>query len=784
MKYFVVSLSIGALLLMSACSQSPQRLVDAANRYHQKQKYREASILYRKAIAKDKTYADAYYREGLNLLDQKNAVEASKFFRRAVDLNPNNIDAEVKLSEIYLTAYAMNKKRFQNLLPDVRDLTAKILRHNPEDFHGIRLEAFIALADKDLPKAIQYLQQANAMQPHSREVVGWLAESLTANNQFDAAEKLAKDMIASDKSWGPAYDFLFLQYVQKKRMADAEQILKERIQYDPHNPTAITNYANYLTQTGRYSLGEAVMEKVLSDSKAFPYGHELMGDFYMRSNKVDQAIGEYRAGIKADPKNELAYQQRLVSALTHQGSSNPAKQAEALSLSKKLVDEHPKDLATSELYASLLLNTGAGQDIQKSITELKALVQHNNTDPILHFDLSRGYYMQNDRDKALAEALESTRLRPSLLPARLVAARIYEDRAQHGKALEQTEFVLSRNASNPEARLIRAKALIGLNEIDKAQTELDALVHQYPTYGDAAFQLANLYLAQKSYDKAQQQFQKLWEPTAPNAKPELRGFIGLQRIKLRQGQSQQAVNALRDLVQKNPENAELRYTLANFQAEGGIQKLPSDSQRNTLLSEAEANYKQVLQKAGDPSEIWLKLGAIQQALDEKDAALDSFEKASKANPGNASALVSRAGLLEAMGQKTKARDVYNQALGVDPDNVLALNNLAYISADAGENLDQAMTFAERAKKRMPKSASVSDTLGYVYYRKNLTEQAIHELQSAVDADPKNAAYRLHLAMALLKRGDKSGAKREAATALRTADTDQQQKIHSFMNQIS
>jgi tetratricopeptide (TPR) repeat protein len=241
---------------------------------------------------------------------------------------------------------------------------------------------------------------------------------------------------------------------------------------------------------------------------------------------------------------------------------------------------------------------------------------------------------------------------------------------------------------------------------------------------------------------------------------------------------------LQDLVQKNPANAELRYTLANFQAEGGIQKLPGDSQRNTLLSQAEANYRQVLAKTGDPSEIWLKLGAIQQALDEKDAALNSFEQASKANPGNATALVNRAGLLDAMGQKAKARDVYNQALGVDPDNVQALNNLAYISADAGQNLDQAMTFAERAKKRMPKSASVSDTLGYVYYRKNLTEQAIHELQSAVDADPKNAAYRLHLAMALLKRGDKTAAKREAATALRTADSDQQQKIRTFMNQIS
>lgn len=784
MKSFVVSLSLGALLLLGACRQSPQRLVDAGNRYHDRKKFQEASILYRKAIAKDKTYADAYYREGLNLLDQKNAIEASKFFRRAVDLNSNNTDAEVKLSEIYLTAYALDKKKFQNLLPEVRELTAKILQRNPKDFHGIRLEAFIALADKDLPKAIEYMEQANAMQPHSREIVGWLAESLTASGQFDQAEKLAKEMTANDKTWGPAYDFLFLQYAQRKRMADAEQILKERIDNDPGNATAITNYANYLVQTGRYGEGETIMRKVLSDSKAFPYGHELMGDFYMRSNKVGQAIDEYRAGIKSDSKNELAYQQRLVGALTREGVSDPAKQTEALSMAKKLVDDHPKDLATNELYASLLLDTGARQNTQKSISELKNLVQNNNTDPILHFDLARGYYMQNNRDKALAEASEAIRLRPTMLPARIVAARVYEDRGQHGKALEETEFVLSKNPSNPESRLVRARALIGLNETDKARTELEGLVHQFPTYGEANFQLANLYLAEKSYDKAQQEFRKLWEPAAPNAKPDLRGFIGLQRIKLHQGQSQEAIDSLQDLVQKNPDNAELRYTLANFQAETGIEKPAADSQRNTLLRQAEANYKQVLPKAGDSSEVWLRIGAIQQALTDNEAALNSFEQASKANPGNASALVNRAELLDAMGRKDKARDVYNQALGVDPDNVLALNNLAYSSADADQNLDQAMTFAERAKKRMPNSASVSDTLGYVYYRKNLTEQAIHELQSAVDADPKNAAYRLHLAMALLKRGDKSAAKREATTALRTAGAEDQQKIRSFMSQIS
>jgi hypothetical protein len=39
-------------------------------------------------------------------------------------------------------------------------------------------------------------------------------------------------------------------------------------------------------------------------------------------------------------------------------------------------------------------------------------------------------------------------------------------------------------------------------------------------------------------------------------------------------------------------------------------------------------------------------------------------------------------------------------------------------------------------------------------------------------------------MALLKRGDNTGARREAAAALRTANDDQQTKIRTFMSQIS
>lgn len=784
MKCFFASLCVCLALFATACSQSPQRLVEAGNRYRDKHKYQEASILYRKAIAKDKTYAEAYYREGLNLLEQKNAVESAKFLRRAVDLNPNNADAEVKLSEIYLTAYAYDQKKFRSLLPEVRDLTAKIVQRNPKDFHGVRLQAFLYLTDKDLPKALGAFEEANRLQPYSREVVGWLAQALTTNNQFDEAEKVARGMIAHDKSWGPAYDFLFVQYMQRKRTADAEAVLKERVANDPASDVAVINYSNYLLQTNRYNEAEAQMKTVLASPKRFPNGHQLVGDFYMRANRFDQAAHEYTEGITVDPKNKLNYQMHLVGALVRQGANSPQKQVEALNLAKTLAADNPKDAAASQLYASLLLDTGVKQDVQKSLAEMKNLVQTNNTDPVLHFDLARAYYAQHNLDQAQTEALEAVRLRPSLLPARVLAARIYEDRGQHGKALEQTGIVLDRQPNDAQARLIRIQARIGLKEGDKVRPDLENLVKQNPGFGDAVYQLAALYMADKEYAKAQEQFQSLWEGVGPKKQPDLRGFIGLQEVKLRQGHAGQAIEALQNLVEKNPNQPMLRLTLANFQAEAGLQLPEGSAERPPLIQKSADNYRQIAKSLPNASEIYIRLGTLYRMLNRNDDAIKAFDDAVKADPRNAEAFLNRAMVFEATGQTEKARAAYAQTLGVDPDNVIALNNLAFMNADANQNLDQAMTYAERAKKRLPTNASVSDTLGYVYLRKNLNEDAVRELQSAVDRDPKNASYRLHLAMALLKRGDKTGARREAAAALRTANDDQQTKIRTFMSQIS
>src|SRR5438270_2975285 len=206
MKYLVALVPACALLLSTACTQSPEKLVATANKYHDRKQYKEASILYQKAIAKNKTYAEAYYREGLNLLDAGSPGESAKFFRSAVDLNPNNADAKTKLAEIYLTAYAQDPSRFKSLLPEARELVNKLLQHDPNSFNGLRLQAMLDLIDRNTDKALETFARANQIKPYSRDLVGWYAQTLMAAQNADQALSLKKDMHAHDKTWGPVSD--------------------------------------------------------------------------------------------------------------------------------------------------------------------------------------------------------------------------------------------------------------------------------------------------------------------------------------------------------------------------------------------------------------------------------------------------------------------------------------------------------------------------------------------------------------------------------------------------
>jgi Flp pilus assembly protein TadD len=64
-----------------------------------------------------------------------------------------------------------------------------------------------------------------------------------------------------------------------------------------------------------------------------------------------------------------------------------------------------------------------------------------------------------------------------------------------------------------------------------------------------------------------------------------------------------------------------------------------------------------------------------------------------------------------------------------------------------------MHLAQTAQKRMPGVAEVGDTLGFIYYKKDLASLAISTLKVSVAKDPNNAIFHYHLGLAYASAGD-------------------------------
>ena len=101
---------------------------------------------------------------------------------------------------------------------------------------------------------------------------------------------------------------------------------------------------------------------------------------------------------------------------------------------------------------------------------------------------------------------------------------------------------------------------------------------------------------------------------------------------------------------------------------------------------------------------------------------------------------------------------FRAVLDVEPDNTVALNNIAWVLNELGD--PKAIEYAEHASELAPFSPNVMDTHGWILVQHGDIARGIALLRKANSIAPQDTEIQLHLAKALLKTGDKAAAKGE------------------------
>jgi tetratricopeptide (TPR) repeat protein len=104
-----------------------------------------------------------------------------------------------------------------------------------------------------------------------------------------------------------------------------------------------------------------------------------------------------------------------------------------------------------------------------------------------------------------------------------------------------------------------------------------------------------------------------------------------------------------------------------------------------------------------------------------------------------------------MNQKDLSIKEMKQVIQIDPEHANALNYLGFTYAESGMYLDEAEELIKKALKLKPNDGYITDSLGWVYFKKGLFDQAVLWLEKATRLAPDDPIILEHLADAYTKK---------------------------------
>jgi len=784
-KTSVILLAILAVGVLSSCSRNPEvakrRYLESGNKFFDRGKYKEARIMYLDAIQKDRMFGPAYYRLGLASLKLQSLAEAVGAFRRAMDLiKPNqqeHWDAMVKLSEIYLlVGRGQTQKQY---LEEVRVFGDQLLKRDPNSFDGHRLLADLNLAlsieafrtahkeegAKLLDQAVDEYIIANRIQPGDSGVMIQLARAHASLGRFAESEKLYRELIAKDKSQKQAYSELYKVLMGTKRLDEAEQVLKDAYQSAPKDYGYLTMLASHYAAQNRRDEMTATLQRIKEHVKEFDQAYLVVGDFYLRLGDGESAMREYREAISKDARKKTTYQKRIIEVLMRQG-----RRREAADWNAQVLKADPYDNDAKGLAASFLLERG---DISRAFSELQALVTRAPDNPVARFNLGRAHAARGEFEHARQAYLKAIELRPDYLLARLSLAQLQATRGDFDAALKTSQSILAIDRNNVNARLVESAALMGQRKFGDSRALLDQMLKVNPTSADIYFQMGVVNLAESKFKQAEAAFRKAYQLNPANS----RGLLGIVETALAQNNTDLAMQILRAEADKNPNHPELRMELGNTAV------------RASRYDEAIAEYRKVLQTLDKDSrkrgDVLVRIGETQRRKGDYASAVATLQQARTILPENHVAMSALALAFDQAGRWTEAKQVYEASLRLDSNNPYTLNNLAFLMADHGlGDLEDALAKAQRAKQVNPSLNEISDTLGWILLKKQMSDNALDIFKDLVTKAPNHPTFRYHLGMAFSQKGDRNRAVKELQEALKNnPNKREREEIQSMLAKL-
>ncbi len=673
------------------------------------------------------------YQRGESLWQMQRASDAFIAYQRALDLDGGNDSARQRLAELYLAAGSPEK---------ALEMGSEIARRNPDNADALAMiGAALATLGRGGPAVIA-LSRALEIDPRRTQASLLLAELYNQLDRVDQARAvLYRSAAAAPGSAQPLLGLARLDE-QEGNVESAERNYRDAARASD-TPETNLRLAQFLERSGRVEEAVALLRKVDAMQPAQP---TALADFQLGAGRPDEASLRYGQLLL---RGEAA-----PAGARHcdRGDESPAAAAARQARNAVITRLVEADIAAAAAQMSVAtgprersaLLARARADLENHRSELDAA-----TIGTLQAEIGLA---EGNLSEALLRASSAVTLSPESAAAHFVLGEARRRSGDVSSAREEWQAALESDAGYLPAHVALAETALETGNPADAERDAVAAVRQEPGDLRALVVYARVLLSQGRLDAAESVARRGVQVDAKAYEPHLvLGQIALERRKM----SGALLEFQRALVLA-PQSAETMEALTRFYRTGNLprplllrmeQVADTPPQSATLLevtgrlfavggwhADAERCLRRSL--AVEPAR-----GTAARALVETYAARGELEAAAEVASRTsleAAALVAGLRAQERREYDAAAR-AYEFALRRGEPSGVAANNLAWIYARQGSNLERALALARNARELAPSSPEVADTLGVVHMARREYSESVAALESAARLLPHAAA---------------------------------------------
>lgn len=730
----VLCLAVLCVLLFTACSRNPEvrkrKYYDRAMELTAKGNLPQAALELRNALQTDPKFVEA--ANVLASIDarQGNYREAYSLLLAAERTNPDYLPVRKGLSQFY---------RSTGKLPEAQNELEYVLEHNPEDTDALLQLGDLQLSQKRFTDAEGSFNRILEIQPSHVQALLALASLKRQARDLPGAEQYLKLALARNPRSTAVYLNLLKFYIANRR-PEAEPLFSQALKVSNNGLEILEAQDGYYEGLGRLPEAEGVVRRIqaLHANDARYWG--ALADFYLRTGNLPQAKAELERVFEQHKADTVTLHKLIDLDL----NLNEGKTAETLN--GALLKKNPKDAYAHLFQGRIYLGAGKSDE---------ALVEFNKTREY-QADFAALYYwyaiayLQRREVRLAKQSLETAvKCDPTYRVARLELARLQNQTGTADVAMANAKTLLLENPGDVEAMLVYSEALLLKQRTLEAEKLVKEVATRAPGSSEAHRQLGLLYLSRKNLPAAEKEFKTAWD-LQPDSRLLLEALLKSYQA---EKQTSKASGFLTREIQEHPNNSLLYYELAQIDLVLG--------KRNDAISALQRALSLAPSNPGSA----LLLAETYAAANQPEPAVQLVDGLVRKYPQDPEVIL-RAGMVFEKAQRWEdAIRAYQRVVQLDSDDARAKNNLAWLLASHGGDIDAALALAQQAKEKLADNPQVTDTIGWIYYQKKLYKTALDYLKQCVAQDQKNPTFVYQLGMTYWQLGQKAEARRAILKSL-------------------